>query len=511
MSRGFRYSASNKGVRTLQPGAPGSYGAVTSDFFIYEAAQVIEVVNNEQSRMNDSNNKSATSNTGRIKVRFVSGDADTGGDIARSIQSAVGLPKSVTEQLNDTWADPLTPHQTIYPLIGEYVLVFKMLGTYWYIGPINTKRKVTENAYPIRNNSENQQRDLRTTITRRALSGVTSILNPNQNKVAGLKFEELSVNPLKQYEGDVIYQGRYGNSIRLGSSLMTPASNEEQYPNILMRVGQTATPVVTTDDRGGASLTVENLDTDASSIYLTSKQVIQFSPATISSNIHLFSVFNKPTFDGAQIIINSDKVFINSKETSIYLFARKGVHINALDDGVTIDSGGSILLRTPKNMELFSEKSLEIKGKEDITVSTTRDVNISGDRNITVYGNEIFLGGRSSQASPMVLGKPLKMFLYEMLRVMMSNPAMIGAGAPNPAYIARLLLLFTKYQVLPDPFNPLFNSNDNFVMKTNEATMKGDLPPNRGYKFTTGLGNTTQRQAVSFGDSLSREFNLPRL
>lgn len=502
--QGFRYSTSTKGLRTLRPGAAGSFGGeVTSDFFIYEAAQVIEVIQNEQSQRNDPNNQSATSNTGRIRVRIVSGDSDTGGDLQNLASAIKGLAKPVTEKIDEIAADPLIPHQTIFPIVGEYVLVFKMLSTYWYIGPINLKRKVTENAEKLKPNAQTQQA-LRGEAQRRVLNGITTTLNPNNIEQQAVKFEKLKVNPLKQYEGDVIYQGRYGNSIRFGSSKMTPAADEEIYPNVLIRAGQAAIPTISTDDVGGSSLTVENLNADASSIYLTANQPVQFSPATVSSNIYLASTFNKPVFDGAQIIINSDMVAINSKETSIYLFARKGVHINALDDGVTIDSGGSIFLRTPKDIEIFSEKNLGVKSKEDITISTRRDVNISGDRNITVYGNEIFLGGRSSQASPMVLGKPLKMFLYEMLRVMMSNPAMIGAGAPNPAYIARLLLLFTKYQILPDPFNPLFNSNDNFVMKTNERTMASDLPPTRGYTFTTGLGNTRQVQPVSYADGMRR-------
>ena len=479
---GFRYSTSTKGVKSLRPGAAGSIGAVTSDFFIYEAAQVTEIVQNEQSQRNDPNNRSETSNTGRIKVKFVSGDTDSGGTL-QNTAAALGLAKPVTEKLDEISADPLIPHQTIFPIVGEYVLVFKMMSTYWYIGPINLKRKVTENAQPIAQNTIATQQNFKAAAQRKILNGITTSLNPNAVLQPFTKFQNLNVYPLKQYVGDVLYQGRYGQSIRFGSSQMTRAADGELHPNILIRAGQTSAPAITTDNSGGSSLTVENLNTDASSIYLTSNQPLQFSPATVGSNIHLFSTFNKPTFDGAQIVINRDLVTINSKNTSIYLFAKKGVHINALDDGFTVDSGGSILLRTPKDMELFSEKTLTIKGKEDITISTRRDVNISGDRNITVYGNEIFLGGRSSQASPMVLGKPLKMFLYELLRVMMSNPAMIGAGAPNPAYIARLLLLFTKYQVLPDPFNPLFNSNDNFVMKTNESTMANDLPPNRGLKL----------------------------
>ena len=124
---GFRTSVSNKAA-TLLPGGPGSQPMPTTDFFIYEAAQVEEIVQNEASNL--SSTTSTTANTGRVKIRF--------------INTGKGTNSSELD-----WADPLLPHQTMPPLIGEYVLVFKMLGTYFYVGPINTKRQITENAHPL--------------------------------------------------------------------------------------------------------------------------------------------------------------------------------------------------------------------------------------------------------------------------------------------------------------------------------------------------------------------------
>lgn len=475
---GNRISVSNNGVKTLLPGAPGSQGSVISDFFIYEAAQVIEIVNNETSDRNDKNGASATSNTGRAKIRFV---------------------KTGKQGLSDEWADPLIPHQTMYPLVGEYVLVFKMLGTYWYVGPLNTKRQITENAHPIASTPKSVKENVKDQLARQR--GV--VIRPQQlESRPGVNFKVRNVNPLKPFEGDIIYQGRYGQSIRFGSSQMVASSGGEQYPNIILRAGQGPNTAKTTEDAGPSALTNESINTDDSSIYLTSNQVLALVPATYGTNIHLRSLTdNKPvSFDGASILLNSDRIILNSKATSIFIFAKKGIHLNSLDDGFTLDTAGIIGLRTTNATNIYAEKTISIESKEDTTISTKRDINVSGDRNVTVYGNEIFLGGRSSKASPIAMAKPLKLFMFELLRTLMSTqPLTIGpTGVINPALVARLLVVYAKYQVLPDPFNPLWASNDNFVMKTNERTMASDLPANDSLKRVSGIGTVGPNEAITF-------------
>jgi hypothetical protein len=474
---GFRVPVSTNGVRTLLPGSPTT--AAVTDSFIYEAAQVEEIIVNEASNKYDINRSSATANVGRAKIRFINTDQST-------------------NSKNLVWADPLVPYQTSYPLVGEYVLVFKMLGTYWYIGPLNTKRKISENAHPVTGTvlaAASTNRSL--SRQQQALRGITTQASSIKT-TAGDNFKELNVNPVKAFEGDIIYQGRYGQSIRLGSSQMSMASDGEQYPNIILRAGQSS-PVRTAD--GPAALTNESLNTDASSIYLVSKQILPLVPATYGTNIHLRSTLEKPMFDGASILLNSDKLIFNSKSTSIYMFSKKGIHLNTLDDGFTTDSAGPIILRTPNTLSLFSEGTLTAESKEDVIISTKRDVTVSGDRNITIYGNEIFLGGRSSSASPIAMAKPLKMFMFELLRTIMStSPLTLGpSGIINPALVARLLIVYSKYQVFPDPFQPLWASNDNFVMKTNERTMASDLPANESFKKVTGLGSPSIGAATAFG------------
>ena len=246
---------------------------------------------------------------------------------------------------------------------------------------------------------------------------------------------------------------------------------------------------------------------------MVSNQILGLIPATFGTNIHLRSTFEKPIFDGASILLNSDKLIFNSKKTSIYLFAKKGIHLNSLDDGFTVDTSGPVVMRTPNNLSLYAEKTLSVESKEDIAISTKRDVTVSGDRNITVLGNEIFLGGRSSNASPIAMAKPLKLFMFELLRTIMStSPLTLGpSGIINPALVARLLIVYCKYQVFPDPFNPLWASNDNFVMKTNERTLASDLPANESFKNISGLGTRGTAQSVAFGKQIADNAGLKDL
>lgn len=487
---GFRTSVSNRAA-TLLPGGPGSQPMPVTDFFIYEAAQVEEIITNEASDLS-ANGTSNTSNIGRARIRFI----NTGKNVDSS-----ELP----------WADPLLPHQTVYPLTGEYVLVFKaqvpdidgkIKGRYWYIGPINTKRQITENAHPLLGILVSQPPNTILKNQRKTALGVLTQTTPNINKV-GKEFKKQNVNPLKPFEGDIIYQGRYGQSIRFGSSQMVGSSLGEQFPNIILRAGQGPDTAKTSDDRGESSLTNESINQDASSIYLVSKQILGLIPATYGTNIHLSSLLEKPfAFDGASILLNSDRVILNSKATSIFMFARKGIHLNSLEDGVTVDTAGPVLFKTPNNISIFGEKTVDVTSKEDSLFVARRDVIVSGDRNVTFYGNEIFLGGRSSQASPIVMAKPLKMFMLELLRTIMStSPLTLGpSGLINPALVARLLIVYSKYMVFPDPFNPLWASNDNFVMKTNEQTLSGptSLPPNQSFKQVSGLGTRGPGDAPTF-------------
>ena len=100
--------------------------------------------------------------------------------------------------------------------------------------------------------------------------------------------EQTKIKPLLPYEGDTIIEGRFGNSIRFGSTNIGESILEENKnrwsdnstvgdPILIIRNGQ----LEETDGKGWVH-SIEDIDDDASSIYLTSNQKLdKFIPASI--------------------------------------------------------------------------------------------------------------------------------------------------------------------------------------------------------------------------------------
>ena len=94
----------------------------------------------------------------------------------------------------------------------------------------------------------------------------------------GVNFiEKGTVRRLQHLPGDVIEEGRFGNSIRIGSSngLLpnTPWQGPEGNPILIIRNGQAAT---------SGLITFEDINNDDSSLYFLSGQTVNFSPANFN-------------------------------------------------------------------------------------------------------------------------------------------------------------------------------------------------------------------------------------
>jgi hypothetical protein len=255
-------------------------------------------------------------------------------------------------------------------------------------------------------------------------------------------------------------------------------SPTKQAPNIVLRAGQSKDSLKV--EKSKSSLTIESLDTDASSIYIVSDELLPFTPATKKSSTFLYSMITKPgSFSGAQVLVNSDTLVMNAKNGSLYVFATEGIHMNSLKNGMTFDSEGSITTRTLEDLNLLADKTVLEKTRGDIINVAGRDVSVDAGRNVIIRSNETYLGGFNDFAEPIVMGTKLKLFFLELLKVLMSTqPLTLGpTGVINPAIIARLTLTYAKFLVIPGPLNPRWASDDNFVTKTNEKTDGPGLPP----------------------------------
>ena len=130
-------------------------------------------------------------------------------------------------------------------------------------------------------------------------NSLPNLLNHEDEFYQGNYFKENEIiRPLRPFEGDLIIEGRFGNSIRFGAT--TDLSQHRKInrwsskgtigdPITIIRNGQTRNP-----NKPVFESIVENLNTDLSSIYLCSTQQISgFKPASLHSNSYGHDIFKE--------------------------------------------------------------------------------------------------------------------------------------------------------------------------------------------------------------------------
>jgi hypothetical protein len=165
---------------------------------------------------------------------------------------------------------------------------------------------------------------------------VTSIVNPSQATYVA----KSNINPLLPFEGDIIHEGRYGSSLRFGST----AKSKSQYANNWSTSGNNGDPITilrngqspNTDDRGWIPVT-ENINNDLSSIYLTSYQKIPFSLTNENFISYVKPPLTPAQFSNPQIILNSDRIILNAKNDSILISGQNSVGISS-NESINIES-----------------------------------------------------------------------------------------------------------------------------------------------------------------------------
>ena len=180
-------------------------------------------------------------------------------------------------------------------------------------------------------------------------------------------FERSDIHPLLPFEGDVIQEGRWGNSIRFGSTVMNEQNNWSTVgmdgdPIMILRNGQSP---FSTDE--GWIPVVENINEDLSSIYSTSTQKI---PLNASSTSYVSYKSDPPINpkeygDESQIILNSGRLIFNTTQDHILLSSRKSINLNAISS-VNIDAPDTVIQST--NVYLGSKDATESVLLGDTTV-----------------------------------------------------------------------------------------------------------------------------------------------
>lgn len=263
-------------------------------------------------------------------------------------------------------AKPFFPQFKSFPLVNEIVLLFSLpdsnMGVqdtskiYYYLNAISIWNHPHHNAYPNifdGVNDEEQKQDYQAIeggSVRRVEDESTEINLQGDNPTGGTFIERTNIHPILPFVGDNIFEGRFGNSIRLGSTTKSKGlyknnwseSGEEGNPITILRNGQ---PTDSSDE--GWIPIVDNINNDLSSIYLTSNQLIPIKAS--STNYTGISDENIPEFPnqykGNQVILNSGRVLLNSTTDSILLSSKKVISLSAKSD-IGIATSGSIAMES---------------------------------------------------------------------------------------------------------------------------------------------------------------------
>ena len=276
-----------------------------------------------------------------------------------SIQIRIGSAETSLGQVNNVYARPAIFNKRI-PLIGEHVIVFLAPAIDWstdgtksnaflYLAPYNATDDLVLHQFP--------KLWLR--------SGPSSKDGPKRKsdkKEPGYTFPKIpkKTDMLQPYEGDDLFEGRFGQSIRFGTTV-TGDTSIYDLKNQPWKGGENTDPITAirvrkptkTGDYGKSfdmadgkyskkeKYTLEDIQKDQSSIYLTSTQKIPNLKLGFSKNL---VAKQSPNWNSSsQIIIDSGRVLLNAKDDSVVIIGKDKV----------IATGKKVVLQSEKyNVDL---------------------------------------------------------------------------------------------------------------------------------------------------------------
>jgi hypothetical protein len=324
------------------------------------------------------------------------------------------------------WADPIESSILEMPLIGELVILHKILGIFYYTRKVFLAHRIQENGMLQLNNALNNRNDK----LKSKIATTKQELTTGKYKFGEYFKPDSRVRPLKHFEGDLLIQGRMGQSIRFGSSQMELAS-PGMAPNIILRTGQ-GKDIEKTDATKDSvfGLILEDINKDASSIWMTADQNVPFEPITINAGSFNRSIQAPPQkYGGAQIILNSDAIVLDAKKTHILLYSNEEIYLNSFKN-TAIDTDSSIILTANLDIELKSSRRVDIQADSDVTIISGNDISLTAAGTMSLLAKKIYLGSSANDVEPTVGGTSLSMWLARLIQALMG----VGITPPQLPY-----------------------------------------------------------------------------
>lgn len=203
------------------------------------------------------------------------------------------------------------------------------------------------------------------------------------------------IRPLHPFNGDVILEGRNGQSIRMSGAKsknnpLTDSSNIQD-PVTIITNGH--------EEISTQGLYIENINRDKSSVYLTSNHVIPLNQAKFKYAGAKERPIQADKYQGAQIVVSSGRLFFNS-------------HTDDIQFTATTDFGVS-----------------------------AKNVYLDGEDYLTVDAKKIYLGEKAklTENHPVILGDALEDFLKLLLETLeRTGKAMVQAKTIDGKIIPKI-------------------------------------------------------------------------
>jgi hypothetical protein len=221
--------------------------------------------------------------------------------------------------------------------------------TYYYISPINIWGNLNHNALPEEIFFPETPPSLNKTYSDSENGDPNQVNNEFHDIELGLYFKEKeNVQSLQPFEGDIIYEGRFGNSLRFSSTVLGSENPWSEFPEngdpiTILRNG------FYDNGKEPWDTITEDINKDKSSIYLTSTQKINIDVS--SKEYNSYAAGTEPTapkdYTKEQIIITSNRILINSKDDHVLLSGAKSIGLSS-KSSVNIDAKNTFIVKSPK-------------------------------------------------------------------------------------------------------------------------------------------------------------------
>lgn len=294
-------------------------------------------------------------------------------------------------------AKPLFSNQKFYPLINELVSIVSLASpstqgntniiTPYYLPSINVWNSQHHNALPdpTQEPNPNSKQDYD-----QSTAGVTQDVrrvDDNSTEIdLGEGFnEKINTYPLRSFIGDYLLEGRWGNSIRLGSTV-------QNKPNDWSSIGENGDPILIIRNGQPLDLTqdswipiTEDINQDRSSAYFTQGQKLPIEVASENYDSYQQGPTAANEYDGDQIILNSGRLVFNAKSDHILLSSNNSISLNA-PSSINIDSKQFTV--AGGNIHLGDKNATEPILRGDITITQLSTMIDALVQFFTIYSNE---------------------------------------------------------------------------------------------------------------------------